>query len=82
MKPPTLVTVPPAVVTATLCAPSVPAGVTAVIEVALLTTTLDAGFPATRTVAPVKLVPVMVIVVPPAAEPELGAIVVIVGAAT
>jgi len=75
------VTVPPAVVTSTFCEP-VPAGVTAVIEVALLTTTLDAGFPATRTVAPVKLVPVMVIVVPPAAEPELGAIVVIVGAAT
>ncbi len=82
MKPPTLVTVPPAVVTSTFCEPSVPAGVTAVIEVALLTTTLEAGFPATRTVAPVKLVPVMVIVVPPAAEPELGVIVVNVGAAT
>ena len=72
--------VPPGVVTATLFAPTVPAGVTAVTLVDETTTTLDAATPPTVTlVAPVKLVPVIVIAVPPAVEPEVGVIDVIVG---
>ena len=67
------VAVPPDVVTATLCAPTVPAGVTAVTLVDETTTTLVAATPPTVTlVAPVKLVPVIVIAVPPAVEPVVG----------
>ena len=74
---------PPEVVTATLLAPAVPAGVTAVIEVALTTTTLVAARPFTFTlVAPVKLAPVIVNAVPPKVVPEVGAIEVIVGNGT
>ena len=76
----TLVAVPPTVVTATLCAPAVPAGVFAVIEVAVATT-LVAATPPIFTVAPIKLVPVIVIDVPPAIGPEIGETVVIVGSA-
>ena len=76
-----LVAVPPMVVTATLCAPAVPAGVFAVIEVAVATT-LVAATPPIFTVAPIKFVPVIVIVVPPATGPEIGATVVMVGSAT
>jgi hypothetical protein len=76
------VTVPPEVVTATLCAPVIPAGVTAVIEVALTTTTLVAATPPTVTLlAPVKFVPVIVIGVPPANTPVLGLTELIVGTA-
>ncbi len=76
--------VPPAVVTSTVLAPAVPAGVTALIEVALAaTTTLVAATPFTFTlVAPVKLVPVIVNAVPPKVVPEVGAMEVIVGATT
>ena len=64
-------------------APAAPAGVTAVIEVALTTTTLVAGLPPTVTLlAPVKLVPVMVIAVLPAIGPDDGLTLAIVGAAT
>jgi len=67
------VAVPFGVVTATLFAPTVPAGVTAVMLVDETTTTLVAATPPTVTlVAPVKLVPVIVIAVPPAVEPEVG----------
>ena len=75
-----LVAVPPTVVTATLCAPAVPAGVFAVIEVAVATT-LVAAVPPIFTVAPIKLVPVIVIDVPPAIGPEIGETAVIVGSA-
>ena len=75
-----LVAVPPMVVTATLCAPAVPAGVFAVIEVAVATT-LVAAVPPIFTVAPIKLVPVIVIDVPPAIGPEIGETAVIVGSA-
>ena len=76
-------TVPPIVVTATLCAPAVPAGVTAVMELALTTTTLVAATPFTFTVAPTtKLVPVIVISVSPLVGPDVGKIEAIVGAAT
>ena len=68
-----MVAVPPAVVTATLLAPAVPAGVLAVIDVALTTTTLVAATPFTVTlVAPVKLVPEIVIDVPPLVGPDVG----------
>ena len=78
-----MVAVPPTVVTATLFAPAVPVGVSAVIEVALTTTTLVAAMPPTVTlVAPVKLAPVIVNAVPAASGPEAGLTVVMVGAAT
>ena len=72
------VAVPFGVVTATLFAPTVPAGVTAVTLVDETTTTLVAATPPTVTlVAPVKFSPVIVIAVPPAVEPEVGLIAVI-----
>ena len=72
--------VPPGVVTATVFAPAVPAGVTAVSCVALVTETEVAAAPPTVTdVAPVRFVPVTVIEVPPATEPEVGETAVIVG---
>ena len=75
------VAVPPAVVTATLCAPAVPGGVDAVIEVALTTTTLVAATPPTVTLlAPVKFVPVIVKAVPPNVVPNAGAMLAMVGA--
>jgi hypothetical protein len=76
------VAVPPGVVTATLFAPTVPAGVTAVMLVDETTTTLVAGTPPTVTlVAPVRFVPVIVIAVPPAVEPVTGETEEIVGGA-
>ena len=76
-----LVAVPPGVVTATLFEPAVPAGVTADMEVELATIKLVASTPSTVTaVAPVKFVPVMVIVVPPPTEPDTGLTAKIVGA--
>jgi hypothetical protein len=73
--------VPPPVVTVTSTVP-VPAGAVAVIEVAELTVKPVAGVaPNVTAVAPAKLVPVMVTVVPPAVGPEVGEIEVIVGAA-
>ena len=80
---PSLVAVPPAVVTATLLAPAVPAGVFAVIVVALTTTTLVAATLLTVTlVAPVRLVPEIVIAVPPLVGPDVGLTVEMVGSAT
>ena len=74
--------VPPGAVTKTLEEPVLPAGVVAVILVALNTVTLVAATPPIVTpVAPVKLVPIMVMLVPPAVEPLVGEILVTVGAA-
>ena len=70
---------PPAVVTATFCAPAVPGGVVAVITVALLVNTVALA-PPTVTVALAKFVPVIVIVVPPATGPLDGLIILMVGA--
>ena len=71
---------PPGVVAVTLCAPAVPAGVTAVMEVELTTTTLVAAAPPTVTLlAPDKLVPVIVNAVPPDVGPLVGAMLVMVG---
>ena len=77
-----LVAVPPTVVTATLCAPAVPAGVVAVMTVAVLVKIVAATPPTFTLVAPVKFVPVIVMVVPPATGPEIGVTVVMVGSAT
>src|SRR3974390_3166279 len=72
--------VPPGVVTLTSTVP-VPAGEVAVMEVALWTTTLVAAMvPKWTAVAPVKAVPVIVPLVPPASGPALGATLVTVGA--
>ena len=64
---------PAGVVTMTLAEPAEPAGVVAVIEVALTTATPVAATPPKVTlVAPVNVVPVMVTLVPPAMGPEFG----------
>jgi len=69
-------------VTVTVTAPAAWAGVVAVIEVALTTTTLVAALPPIVTVAPAaKPVPLIVTAVPPAAGPEVGAMLLTVGAA-
>ncbi len=82
MKVPADVPVPPTVVTLTVTEP-VPAGDVAVICVAELTVKLAAAVPPNCTaVAPVKLVPVMTTLVPPAAGPDVGARPVTVGAGT
>jgi hypothetical protein len=60
-------------VTVTVTAPALPAGVVAVISFPLTTTTLDAAVPPNVTVAPAtKLAPVMVTAVPPVAGPLFG----------
>ena len=72
--------VPAGVVTRMLAVPAAPAGVVQVMEVAETTTTLVHAAPPTVTpVAPVKLVPVIVILVPPAVEPVFGLTAVTVG---
>ena len=77
------VAVPPAVVSVTFFAPAVPAGVTAVTVVPFTTVSAVAFTPPTWTfVAPESVVPVIVIVVPPAGGPCDGATDVIDGAAT
>ncbi len=74
--------VPPPVVTVTSTAPGVPAGAVAVMEPGLFTVKAVAGFPDPKStvVAPVKLVPVMVTVVPPVLGPDEGLTPVTVGA--
>ena len=75
--------VPPAVLTSTVCEPEAPAGVTAVIDVGETTVKLAAATPPTVTsVAPVKLVPVIVMDVPPPTGPDTGLTPVMVGAGT
>jgi hypothetical protein len=74
--------VPPVAETRTFTVP-VPAGATAAISVALRTTNeVAAVAPKITAVAPVKLVPVRVMLVPPLPGPDVGAICVTVGAAT
>ena len=74
--------VPPTVVTNTLALPAVPAVVVQVAEVAEAETLLQAAPPTVMALAPVKLVPVIVMVVPPAEGPEVGLTAVTVGGAT
>ena len=73
MKPLVRLAVPPGVVTDTVFAPAVPAGVTAVTVVELTTLTEVAATPPIVTeLAPVKFVPVIVIAVPPLVGPTFG----------
>ena len=71
---------PPMVVTITLADPALPAGVIAVMEVALATLKLAGAPPIVTDVAPATLVPVMVMLVPPAADPTEGETLINVGA--
>jgi hypothetical protein len=67
-------------VTVTVTAPALPAGVVAVMVVLFTTTTLVAAVEPKVTVAPAaKLVPVMVTAVPPSVDPLLGLMLVTVG---
>jgi hypothetical protein len=76
------VPVPPGVVTCTSTAPAACAGVTALIEVALVTVNRAAVPPNETAVAPVNCLPVMVTLVPPAVDPLSGDTAVTVGAGT
>jgi hypothetical protein len=70
-------------VTVTVTAPALPAGVVAVIVVAFTTVTFVAAVLPNFTVAPAaKFVPVIVTTVPPAAGPLFGLTLVTVGGAT
>jgi hypothetical protein len=70
----------PLTVTVTVTGPALPAGVVAVMDVLLPTTTLVAAVPPKVTVAPVaKFVPVIVTAVPPAVEPLFGDTLVTIG---
>jgi hypothetical protein len=70
-------------VTVTVTAPALPAGVVAVMVVLFTTTTLVAAVPPNVTVAPVaKFAPVIVTAVPPAAGPLFGLTLVTAGATT
>jgi hypothetical protein len=70
-------------VTVTVAAPALPAGVVAVMDVLLTTTTLVAAVPPNVTATPVaKFVPVIVTAVPPALGPLFGDTPVTVGVAT
>ena len=73
----------PRLVTVTVTAPTLPAGVVAVIVVPLTTTTFVAAVPPNVTVAPVaKFDPVIVTEVPPDVDPVFGETLVTVGAET
>ena len=73
----------PLTVTVTVTAPAAPAGVVAVIDVLLTTTTLVAAVDPNVTVAPAaKFVPVIVTEVPPAATPLFGLTLLTVGLTT
>jgi hypothetical protein len=75
--------VPPAVVTATSTVPALSAGEVAVICVALLIVKLVAAVdPNATAVAPLRLVPVIVTVVPPVVDPPVGLMLDTAGAAT
>jgi hypothetical protein len=70
-------------VTVTVTAPTLPAGVVAVMVVPFVTTTFVAAAPPNVTVAPAaKFVPVIVTAVPPATGPLFGATLVTVGGVT
>jgi hypothetical protein len=74
--------VPPGVDTVTSTVPALPAGDVTVTEVVLLTTTPVAVLaPKWTAVALVRAVPVIVTLVPPAVDPDVGLTLVTVGAA-
>ena len=73
---------PLGLVTVTVTPPALPAGVVAVIEVLLTTTTLVAAALPNVTVAPAaKFVPLIVTAVPPPVDPLVGETLVTVGGA-
>jgi hypothetical protein len=72
---------PPIVVTTMFFAPTVPAGVFALIDPAV-DVTIDTGLPSIASVEPTRFVPAMVMVVPPTSGPEAGDTLLIVGDAT
>lgn len=79
----TVADVPPVVTTVMSTVPADPAGETAVIELSELTVKLTAAKPPKYTaVAPVKWLPLMVTVVPPAVDPDDGLIPITAGGAT
>ena len=72
---------PPGVVTTTLVLPALPAGVTQVAVVLLVTlNVLHATPPTVMAVAPLRLVPVIVMDVPPKVIPLFGEMAITVGA--
>ena len=73
MNAPTFVPEPAGVVTTTLCAPSAPAGVTAVICKAFTAIMLATDPPTSTLVTPLKPVPLITMLVPPLIGPLLGA---------
>ena len=73
MKPFERFAMPPGVVSETVVAPAVPAGVTAVTVAEFTTNTLVAATPPNLTlVVPVRFVPMIVIDVPPERGPAFG----------
>jgi hypothetical protein len=74
--------VPPTVVTVTSTVPAEPAGVVATIWVEVLLVIVAALAPNLTALAPARLVPVIVMLVPPAVGPAEGLTVATVGAAT
>jgi hypothetical protein len=76
------VVVPPTVVTDTDTLPAIPAGVTALMVVVLVSVKVAVADPNLTVVAKPRLVPVMVTVVPPAVEPLAGVTLLMVGAPT
>ena len=81
MNAPAFVATPPTVVTTTLFAPAVPAGVFALIDPAVALT-MVAATPPIVTFAPARLAPAIVIAVPPPNGPDLGDTLAIVGTGT
>ena len=80
MYPPPRLPLCPLTVTVTVTAPTLPAGVVAVIVVLFTTSTFVAAVLPNVTVAPVaKFVPVIVTAVPPAVDPLVGATLLTVG---
>ena len=78
-----MVAVPPAVVTLTFLEPAEPTGVIAVMELPLtISKFVAATSPISTLVAPVKLVPEIVMEVPQVVGPEFGLTVEMVGTAT
>ena len=77
-----VVLVPPAVVTVTSTVPVEPAGAVAVMLFAVLAVIVADVLPNLTAVAPARLVPVIVTVVPPAVGPAVGVTCVTVGAGT
>ena len=73
---------PPGVVTVTSTVPADSGGLVAVICVAVSLVTAAAAPPNFTAVAPARFVPVIVTVVPPATDPQLGPTLTTTGAAT